>query len=84
VNAPDDQHATQWFFPDLRADKLEREIDILGLLILDPFLQVAGHEDDLVLEPSDVADVGLEDGLPQVAAERIDDQAFAVLDTGEK
>jgi hypothetical protein len=65
-NVPDDQHSAQWVLSDLGVHELEGKIHIIGLLILDPFVKVAGGEDNIVEQPTALGDLDLEARLVQV------------------
>lgn len=80
-HAPNDQHDTQWILADPGAHELERQFDIIGLLILDPFVQVPRHKHAVVLEPSALGEHRLEGGFVQIQTARLGDPVFVVLET---
>lgn len=67
VPAPDNQNSSQWLLADNWAHELVGEAHIWCLLIGSPLLKVLGDEDDIILAPLDLGDLGLEGGLVQVA-----------------
>ena len=81
VNAPDNQHATQRILPNLRVHKFKGKVDILGLLILGPFVQIPRHKHTVVLEPSALRNHGLELGLVEVRTAGFGDSVFIVFET---
>jgi len=83
TNVPDDQHAAQGVLSDLGGHELVGEIDIGSLLILDPFVEVAGGEDDIIEHPAALGDLGLEARLVQVRGASLDDILLMVLDAVE-
>jgi hypothetical protein len=79
ADTPHYQHTAQWIFPHFYIDKLPGEINILGRLVLQPFLKVAVHEDDIVQEPSDLSRDGFIERFSEITAERFSDPGFIVL-----
>lgn len=77
---PDNQHTSQGILSNLGVHQLEVEVDIWGLLILDPFVQVARGEDNVVQHPSDLRELGLEPRLVQIAGAGLEDLFLMVLD----
>lgn len=82
-DVPNDQHGTQRILSDLRAHELEGEINIGGLLILGPFVQVACCEDNVVQEPSALSKVGLEPRLVQVLGAGLHNILLIIFDAGK-
>lgn len=79
ADTPHYQHAAQWVFPHFYLDKLPGEIDVLGCLILHPFLEIAVHEEDIVQEPSYLSCDRFMEGLSEITAERYSDPGFIIL-----
>lgn len=82
LNVPNHQHTSQRILPDLRVHEFEHQVNILRLLILDPFPQIASGKDNIILNPSNLSRHNLESGLAQVQSEGIEDLLFSVLDAG--
>lgn len=82
-NVPNDQHTTQGVLPDRGAHELEGKIHILRLLILDPFVEVASSEDDIIEQPTALGDLNLEARLVQVLSASFGDLVLVVLDAVE-
>lgn len=80
-NVPNDQYCAEGILSDLGVHELEGQVDIRGLLVLNPFVKVAGGEDNVVEQPSTFADLGFETGLVQVLGAGLDDLLHIVLDT---
>lgn len=82
-DVPNDQHSTQRILSNLRAHELEGEINIGGLLILGPFVQVTRREDNVVQEPSALSEVGLEPRLVQVLGAGLHNILLIIFDAGK-
>ena len=80
TNIPNHQHTAKRILANLRVHKLEGEVDVGGLLILDPFVQVAGGEDDVIEQPTALGNLGLESRLVQVEGTGLDDLLLVVLE----
>lgn len=80
---PDDQHAAQGILADLGVHELVGKLDIRSLLILDPLVQVARGEDDVVEQPTALGDLGLESRFVQVLGKGLDDLLLMVLDAAK-
>lgn len=79
---PNNQHTSKGVLSDLGAHKLEGEINIRGLLILDPFVQIARGENDVVHKPLALREIRLEPRLVQVLFTGFEDEFLIILDTG--
>lgn len=78
---PNDQHGTQGILSDLGIHELEGEINIVGLLILGPFVQVARREDNVVQEPPALCEVGFEPRLVQVLGAGLHNGLLIIFNT---
>lgn len=82
-NLPNHQHDTQRILANLRVHELKRQINVLGLLILDPFVQIPSHKDNVILHPSVLGELGLEARLVQVCCEGGGDFLLVVFQTAK-
>lgn len=80
---PDDQHAAQRILTDLGAHELERKLNIGSLLILNPLMQIARGEDDIVEQPAALGDLGLKAWLVQVLGTSLDDLLLMILNAAK-
>lgn len=60
IPASDDQHGAEGLLADDGAHQLVRQAHIRRSLVLRPLLEVLGDEDDVILDPLDLGDLGLE------------------------
>lgn len=79
-NLPNNQHTTKGILADLGAHKFEGKIDIRGLLVLNPLVQVACGENNVVQKPSALREVRLEPRLVQVLLTGLEDELLIILD----
>lgn len=77
---PNNQDDTQRILPNLRTHELEGKVDIIGLFILDPFLQVPRHKHAVVLQPSTLREHRLKLGLVQIQTTSFDDSVLVILE----
>lgn len=80
---PNNQDHTQGILPNLRTHELEGQVDVFGLFILDPFVQVARHEHAVVLQPSTLRKHRLELGLVQIQTTSFGDSVLVVLEASQ-
>jgi hypothetical protein len=80
-NLPNDQDTTKGILSDLGVHKLEGQINIRSLLILNPLVQVACGENNIVEQPSALREVCLEPRLVQVLLTSLENELFIILDT---
>jgi hypothetical protein len=66
ASLPNDEHNPKRVFTDPRIQCLVEQGDIGGALVLDPLLQIAAGEDDVVHTPARLGNVGLEAWLSNV------------------
>lgn len=83
TDIPDYQHAAEGILADLGAHEFKSEFDIRGLLILHPFMQFPGGEDNVVEQPTALGNFSLEAWLVQVPGTGLDDLLLVVSDAIE-
>jgi hypothetical protein len=83
-NLPNDQHTTERVLSDLGAHELEGKFDIGGLLILNPLVQVACGENNVVQKPLALREVRLEPRLVQVLLTGLEDELLVILNAARK
>lgn len=80
-NIPNNQDATQRILADLGTGKLKGEVDIFGLLILDPFGEIAANEDNVIKQPGTLRHDGLKERPVQIETQSLMDLVDTILDT---
>lgn len=78
---PNNQHTSKGVFADLRVHELEGKVDIAGLFILNPLVQVARGEHDVVKQPTALGEVCLEPRLVQVLFAGLKNEFLIILDS---
>lgn len=78
-NIPDHQYTAEGILPDLGPHQLELQVDIRGFLIFHPLMQVASSKDDIVEQPVNFGEFGLETRLSQVLSAGLDDICLMVF-----
>lgn len=81
VNLPNDQDSTQRILPDLRPQCSVHQSNVSGLLVLGPTFEVVADKDDVILNPGDIGELGLEVGLVQIAVQALGELGFMVFET---
>lgn len=76
---PNDQHTSQGILADLRVHELEGEIDVVGLFVSHPSVQVAGGENNVVQDPAALGEICLEPRLVEVLLASLKDELLVVL-----
>lgn len=79
-NIPNNQDATQGILADLGTGKLVGELDVLGLLILDPFGEIPANEDNVVKQPGTLGHDGLKERPVQIQSQSLMDLVDTILD----
>lgn len=75
---PYDQHSSQRILSDAWAQQLVHQWNVWCCLVLDPFREVLGDEDDIILAPFDLAKMSLESRFPQIFLAGLDYCSFVV------
>lgn len=83
-HVPNDQDTAKRVLANLGVHKLERDINIGRLLILNPLVKVARSEDDIVQQPTTLRDHGLETRLVQVQGASFDDLLLMVFEAARR
>ena len=77
---PNNQHTSERIFADLRVHKLEGKVDIAGFFILNPAVQIARGEDNIVKQPTALGEICLEPRLVQVLFAGLENELLIILD----
>lgn len=83
-NLPDDQDAAERILANLGLHELESELNIDGILILHPLVQVASGENNVIQQPSTLGNFRLEARLVQVLCASLNNLLLMVLDATQK
>lgn len=77
---PNNQHTSKRILADLWVHKLEGKIDIAGFFILNPAVQIARGEDNIVEQPTALGKICLEPRLVQVLFAGLENELLIILD----